>query len=345
MKTFIKNLLLCMGITLVGCENDKSADWSNLCGQFNGNNLEVSYRNKVYTSSESNVMNVDIWMPEATGRALDSDTLQLNLKCPLFPNENDFLFKVVPSHTSRGTMLNGVYMGCNYELQLEGFHNNEKLELQLTYKSTNDKLVGNSYLFHFNTEAIDTRMSGSIIFDYKGEEQSISPFLHEALAPMLDVMAQRFGKSVRMTFLEDGMLQLEAKQASGDTFIPIAGLHGFCLHSTHHTGFIYSDDEGASYVSEKVGDNQVGNKYYTSHLYVVDGLYKYIPIFYGIIDSDLVIYFYADGYRKLYSTFLDEWVQSNASNLSDEQQAKINKLVSLYNEGWNGMIGFRGIQE
>lgn len=136
-----------------------------------------------------------------------------------------FIFKVDAKSSPNRIEFNGKVQRPelhDYDLDLEGYYENEELVLNLNYRSRTTALTGNTYELDMTADDLllfDGAAPASI--EWNGEQIPTKDFLHESLRHMFNYYVDQAGNdAARITFLEDGSMEVSLRDARTHTFAP-----------------------------------------------------------------------------------------------------------------------------
>ncbi|WP_455588510.1 hypothetical protein [Bacteroides rodentium] len=363
MKTVFLLFAVCCTAVLIffsSCEDDPAPpiDLADISGVYKGDELRIFLNGEEYSSPDEEV---GLALPsmvsgDTKGGDVSSGEKMLLQLLPLWPNFRVYpvvdefkliLMEVEAVSTTEEVNLRGSYTDASqYVLEVEGCYRDGVLMLNLTYTTNVQDITGNAFVFDFTEEAIDLSQLNPTItsVEYDGEQIPVYDFVRDAMMPVVALISERLGGSLRIEFLPDGSANVGIKKRSGNSFFPIIGKHGYRFHYPNW-GYLFSDTEGATWVAEAVEAYQLRN---VSPLYGWHARDKYfISVFYGQTrDSDLLLTVESPTmcrFRKFLSPWLDYF--GNGNGLSVEETKRCRMVSSMIYNKQIELICLRGIKQ
>lgn len=174
-----------------------------------------------------------------------------------------------------------------YEMDVQGTIRNDSVWLDMSYRTMNNnmkdktfelQMSADSYLLDFLRENVKDYQDTVI---WEGTTYQTVDFIRESLAPIFNEYVQKTGiDAYRLTFLEDGRIDVMARQANNGTYIPIEGDFAYRFHKGYGYGgggvFEIGTDEAQQFCSDFQNDNGLPNFLF----HTVDWAKKkaYIPV-------------------------------------------------------------------
>lgn len=225
-----------------------------------------------------------------------------------------------------------------YELDLEGYYENNELVLNMNYRSKDTNLIGNTYELEINVDAFNLGdiMIKTETVEWNGEQVPITEFLHESLKPIFGHYVEKTGNdAVRVTFSEDGSMGISFRDSRTHTFSPVSGHYAYRLNGS--AGWLEAGQEEAVNFCKD---------FLPYSFPLPNGLFwatqrnkAFIPIYYRTGSDKLLmtLHINGDNDNDLILYFLNEWT----CNVSDDSEPtmRLHKVRSLFhNKSISGLI-------
>lgn len=343
MKTNYLTLLF-LSCIIISCNTDElpPIKLESLRGTYMGETRIVHFNGKEYLTHEEII---SIGFPADFGMSEKGDGTMIMELFPIWPESatlNPFLntMKIAMKTiaTSSDVILTGNYSDSPfYSLTAEAKWTEENLIVDLDYKSTDERLLGNTFIIRMNENALDfSRLypsSNTVEFD--GEQIPIEDFVKEAMSPIFRALSKNLGAEIKLVMKEDGSMDISAKKEGSNSFTNIPGEHRHWLHSENH-GYFEADYEGASWLHKILQENEYTNIALSGTFETATREYtqNFAPILYYFDDGDLV---YSnqnwDGwlFEKYLATLLNSYrlSENGLYEMTLEERGKISTLINL----------------
>ena len=342
MKTNYLSLLL-LSCFIIGCNNEDppNINLEELWGPYTRDTRIVHLNGEEFLPHEEQVsllFPADLNMPNN-----EDETMVLEL-FPIWPKPQtispfDYLIHVEMQATATPTevILKGNYSDSPYyTVDIEGKWTEEVLEVDLNYKSTDERLVGNTFIIRMNEDALDfSRLyPSSNMVEFDGLSIPIEDFVRDAMSPIFRALSQRLGHEIKLTMKEDGSMEISTKKEGSNNFINIPGKHRHWLHSDNH-GYFDTDYEGATWLHEIIHENE----YHISLSGIFDTATRnytqnFAPILYYFDNGDLIYCNQNWGswlFEKYLTLLLNSYRLSTTGTygMTFEERKKISSLIDL----------------
>lgn len=222
-----------------------------------------------------------------------------------------------------------------YDLEVEGCYENDELTLNLSYRSGAKNLTGHTYELEMNADAfiLDFIYFQQDNVEWNGERVPIREFLRESLKPIFSQYVNRTGNdAARITFLEDGGLEVSFRDSRAHTFTPAPGHYAHRFNGA--VGWLETGQEEASGFCGDFMPLSVSQMLPNGLFWCTKRDKAYIPVRYQERGDEMWMTLYLEGADYIPSRFIADWT----ADISDESDAmmrlrEIRSLLSYKHTG------------
>lgn len=342
-------IMLCAVIHLFlfsSCEKEDPMpiDLESICKEYKGDELRIFLNGEEYSSSEEAVKLAlsSPMLQNTDGTDASGNKMQLTL-LPLWPNLrvypyiNNFellLIEVEAISSPDEVLLKGIYTDApQYTLEVEGSYREGVLTLNLTYMTNIPNITGHAFIFDFSIQSIDlTYLNPKIrTVEYDGQQIPIEEFVRDTMSPILKLIGERLGGSLRIEFFPDGSTDVSIVDRETGRSTPVVGKHGYRFHDSSW-GYLFADTEGVTWMSDRV---EAWHYVDLTPLYGWRARDKYfVSVFYDYRQSKMLFTIEAPAMSQ-FRNFLSPWLDSfgNGQGISKEETAKGHMITNMiYNK-------------
>lgn len=337
MKKFYYFSLLLLSYFIISCNNEvpPNINLEELCGTYTGDTRIVRLNGEEFLTDISPVK-VLFNIPENGEGIMEFSHLWPKPQT-LTPFDSRHI-EIQTATTPTEVILKGNYSDLPYyTMGVEGKWIEGILEVDLNYKSTDERLVGNTFIVRMNEDALDfSRLyPSSSTVEFDGQQIPIEDFVRNAMSPIFRALSKNLGAEIKFVMKEDGSMEISTNKIGSNNFTNIPGKHRHWLHSDNH-GYFEADYEGASWLlkllheddfisdtSPIFGDRIGSTQYFASILYYFDdGDLVYCNQNWGGTKRIIIRYLglLLDSYRLL---------ATGTYNMTFEEREKISTLKDL----------------
>lgn len=208
--------------------------------------------------------------------------------------------------------------GKPYDLEVEGHYENDELTLNLSYRSGAKRLTGHTYELEMNADAfiLDFIHSQQNDIEWNGERVPIKEFLRESLKPIFSQYVSRTGNdAARITFLEEGGMELSFRDSRTHTFTPAPGHYAHRFNGV--VGWLEAGQDEAFDFCKDFMPLSVSQMLPNGLFWCTKRDKAYIPIYYQEREDEMWMTLYLEGADYILSRFIADWT----ADISDESDA------------------------
>ena len=340
MKTNYLSLLL-LSCFIIGCNNEvpPNINLEELCGTYQGDTRIIRLNGEEYLTDIINPVKLLFNIPES-GEGIMEFFYLWPYPQTLNPFDSRHI-EIQTAATPTEVILKGNYSDSPYyTVGVEGKWAEGMLEVDLDYKSIDERLVGNTFIVCMNEDALDfSRLyPSSNTVEFGGQQIPIENFVRDAMSPIFRALSKNLGAEIKLIMKEDGNMEISTKKIGNNNFTNIPGKHRHWLHSDNH-GYFEADYEGASWLLNRLHEDDFISK--TSPIFGDKiGTQCYASILYYFDDGDLVYCNQNWGGTKriiikYLALLLDSYrlLTTGTYNMTLEEREKISTLKNLIQDG------------
>lgn len=350
---FLWSICCTLGI-FTSCNNEEPVppiELKSICKEYNNEKVSLILNGDTLSPS------VDMTIHFPDGLLPETDTYESRMILETTPpwvgadgnlyNQRNLTFEVDASSSSKEIVFSGKTMeNISYSMEVKGTIRNDSVWLDMDYQPQNNTLKGKTFELQMSADSykLDLLNMGVKYQDtviWNGVTYSTIDFVRESLDNIYKEYVEKTGiDAYRLTFCEDGRMEVKAHNAQTGMYTPIDGYYAYRFHKGAGGGvFEVGLEEAKKFYTEFVDD--LGHPHFPNQLFHTYFREKaYVPVdirdFYHQ-SNEVHLYLELvgfDDYSKSwydFSNFLSEYTK-NVADLSDRTRrlGKINML--LYNK-------------